>query len=264
MNIVRFKLWDYFKYARLLRFPMGRLCTNYFLKVISKNKDLMLWEIDYAANREAHIKNIIHVNYNKDFRNSDNKINSEFNIDKFIYETKENEGANLNIYGFIKKASNIIMSLNLTEFSKEENSSVEFRNFIKGQDEKLRCDIQNKIFHEENRIPLKPKDIAYECSRKAFLPELSFFAVKNHEIVGYGQILILKGKHTVANFGIIEEFRGKGYGKNLLIHILNKAKEIGVEEVYIKVKSDNIKALNLYKKMGFKEFSEVKIYELLS
>lgn len=263
MNIVRFKLWDYFKYARLLRFSLGSLCTNYFLKVICEDKDIMLWEIDYAANKEAYIKNITHVNYNRDF-NGNNKINSEFNIDKFIYETKENEGTNLNIYGFTKKASNIIMSLDLKNFSKEESSDLEFRKFIKGQDEKLRCDIQNKIFHEENRIPLKPKDIVYECSRKAFLPNLSFFAVKNDEILGYGQILILKGKHTVANFGIVEEFRGKGYGEKLIVHILNKGKEMGLEEVYIKVKSDNIKALNLYKKMGFKEFSEVKIYELLS
>ncbi|PWX46003.1 N-acetyltransferase, partial [Clostridium perfringens] len=64
-------------------------------------------------------------------------------------------------------------------------------------------------------------------------------------------------------FGIIEEFRGKGYGEALLIHILNQAKIKGLKEVYIKVKSDNINAINLYKKTGFEEASEISIYELL-
>ncbi len=36
MNIVRFNLWDYFKYARILNLSLKRLCTNYFVKVTYK------------------------------------------------------------------------------------------------------------------------------------------------------------------------------------------------------------------------------------
>ena len=263
MNIVRFRLWDYFKYAKLLNLSLKRLCTNYFVKVTYKNDVLMLWEIDYAVNLDAYIKKITKVKCNRYIPEKSN-IFSEFKINKYIYETVEDEGSDLSMYGFIKKASNTILKLDLHNFNKKNTNEFNFRPFIKGKDETLRCNLQNEIFHEENRIPLKTKDIVYECSRKAFLEDLAFFEIKGDNIIGYGQILLLKGKYTVANFGIIEEFRGKGYGEALLIHILNQAKQKGLHEVYIKVKSDNISAVNLYKKMGFEESSEINIYELLS
>ncbi|EGT3615638.1 GNAT family N-acetyltransferase [Clostridium perfringens] len=263
MNIVRFKLWDYFKYAKLLNLSFKRLCNNYFVKVTYKNDVLMLWEIDYAVNLNAYIKKITKVNYNRYVPEKGN-VFSEFKINKYIYETMDDEGIDLNMYGFVKRASNIILKLNLTNFNKKNTDDFNFRPFIKGKDESLRCNLQNEIFYEENRIPLKTKDIVYECSRKAFLADLAFFELRDNNTIGYGQILLIKGKYTVANFGIVKEFRGKGYGEALLVHILNQAKLKGLNEVYIKVKSDNTSAVNLYKKMGFKESSEINIYELLS
>lgn len=167
------------------------------------------------------------------------------------------------MYGFEKRASNIMLKIDISNFNKKNNENFTFTPFVKGRDEGIRCKVQNEIFYEENRIPLKTKDIVYECNRKAFLGDLAFFELKDDTIIGYGQILLLKDKYTIANFGIIEEFRGKGYGEALLIHILNQAKIKGLKEVYIKVKSDNINAINLYKKTGFEEASEISIYELL-
>lgn len=262
MNIVRFKLWDYFKYAKLLNLSLKRLCTNYFVKATYKNNVLMLWEIDYAVNFDAYIRKIIKIDNNRSIPENIS-VFSEFKINKYIYETVENEEFDLKIYGFEKKASNMILKLDLSKFNKKNKEGFNFKPFVKGKDESIRCEIQNEIFYEENRIPLKTKDIVYECNRKAFLEKLAFFELKDDTIIGYGQILILKGKYTVANFGIIEAFRGKGYGEALLIHLLNQAKLQELKEVYIKVKSNNLKAINLYKKMGFEESSEVNIYELL-
>ena len=59
MNIVRFNLWDYFKYARILNLSLKGLCTNYFVKVTYKNEVYMLWEIDYVANFDAYIKKLL-------------------------------------------------------------------------------------------------------------------------------------------------------------------------------------------------------------
>ncbi len=264
MEIVRLRLWDFIKYAKLMKFPINRLATNYFFKVNYNNKPLMIWEIDYAFNREAYIKYLFRINNSKREFKITHEVKSDFEIDRFIYEDEENEGFDLNMYGFIKKASNLIMTLKLDEFNKEDNPKVEIRKFIKGQDEKLRCHIQNEVFYEENRIPLKTKDIVYECSRKAFLEDLSFFIIYNKVEIGYGQVLLLNGKYTVANFGILEEFRGKGFGEALITYMLNQAKKLGLKEVYIKVKSDNTKAVNLYEKIGFKESSKVNIYEFLS
>lgn len=264
MEILRLNLWDFIKYSKLMKFPMGRLATNYFFKVNYNKKTLMIWEIDYAINKEAYIKYIFRISDSKRFSRVTHKVKSEFDVDKFIYENEENEGFDLNMYGFTKKASNLIMTLNLDKFNKKDDPKIEFRRFIKGQDENLRCHIQNKVFYEENRIPLKAKDIAYECSRKAFIGELAFFVLYNGVEVGYGQVLVLKGKYTVANFGILDEFRGKGLGEALITYILNQAKNLELKEIYIKVKSNNTKAVNLYEKIGFKDYAEVKIYEFSS
>lgn len=263
MDIVRFNLWDYFKYGKALNISLKSLYSNYYFKVIYKNKVCMLWKVNYVSNLNAHIKNIIKIGQDREFILPE-KVFSEFNIKKYIYETlDENEELALKKYGFEKRASNIMLKMNICDFNKDNKEKYEFIPFIKGKDEEVRCKIQNEIFYEENRIPLKPRDIVYECNRKAFLKDLAFFEMKDNNIIGYGQILLLKNKYTIANFGILEEFRGKGYGEALLIHILNQAKLRGLEEVYIKVKEDNIRALNLYKKVGFKEDSKINILELL-
>ena len=263
MNIVRFNLWDYFKYARILNLSLKRLCTNYFVKVTYKNEVYMLWEIDYVANFDAYIKKITKIGSMRSIP-EESGVFSQVNISKYIYENeKEDAGIDLKIYGFEKRASNIMLKIDISNFNKKNDENFTFTPFVKGRDESIRCKVQNEIFYEENRIPLKTKDIVYECNRKAFLEDLAFFELKDDIIIGYGQILLLKDKYTIANFGIIEEFRGKGYGEALLIHILNQAKIKGLKEVYIKVKSDNINAINLYKKTGFEEASEISIYELL-
>ncbi len=44
---------------------------------------------------------------------------SEFNISKYIYETaKEDEGIDLKIYGFEKRASNIMLKIDISNFNK--------------------------------------------------------------------------------------------------------------------------------------------------
>ena len=86
MNIVRFNLWDYFKYAKILNLSLKRLCTNYFVKVTYKNEVYMLWEIDYVANFDAYIKKITKIGRMRSIP-EESSVFSEFNISKYIYET---------------------------------------------------------------------------------------------------------------------------------------------------------------------------------
>lgn len=47
--------------------------------------------------------------------------------------------------------------------------------------------------------------------------------------------------------------RRKGFGEQILLHILNWGKENGAKYAYLQVVADNIPALKLYAKLGFKE-----------
>lgn len=50
-----------------------------------------------------------------------------------------------------------------------------------------------------------------------------------------------------------KQYWGKGYGKEIMISVLNEAKKMELSEVYLKVIKDNPRAIKLYKKMGFIE-----------
>ena len=62
---------------------------------------------------------------------------------------------------------------------------------------------------------------------------------------------------VIVNFGILKEFRGKKYGKALLIYLLKLIYSSGFNKIIIKVKSSNYIALHLYTSMGFHIESEI-------
>jgi Acetyltransferases len=61
------------------------------------------------------------------------------------------------------------------------------------------------------------------------------------------------------HFGILPECQGKGLSKTLLKESLQFVKKNGAQ-VKLEVHSTNIKAINLYKKFGFKHLGEYNVY----
>jgi ribosomal protein S18 acetylase RimI-like enzyme len=68
-------------------------------------------------------------------------------------------------------------------------------------------------------------------------------------IVGYGHI----DYENVNWIGlcVLDEYRGLGYGKSILAHLINHAISLNIEKLYLTVDNDNMIAINLYKKYGF-------------
>lgn len=56
-------------------------------------------------------------------------------------------------------------------------------------------------------------------------------------------------------FGMIinKPFQGKGYGRQAIILIEKEAKKLGIKKLKLQVFVENKRAINLYKKSGFKE-----------
>lgn len=48
-----------------------------------------------------------------------------------------------------------------------------------------------------------------------------------------------------------KEYWGKGLGKQIMNKMIEKAKELNLSSIYLKVISDNPRAISLYKKIGF-------------
>lgn len=200
----------------------------------------------------------------------DENLLSTFDNSILVYETIDN---NRNMHtlqnlGFKKVRPTVFMELSLTNYNRDMyilNSDYEYtkknktKEFIKfktfsiGEDEKIRCNLQNDIFSEWNRVPLTVEDIYNDLNQDYYINDLSIFIEVNNRRVGYGQIVFNRDIYTVVNFGIINEYRGKGYGRELLNKLIILSKEKRIKNLYIRVDESNIKARNLYEYCGFTE-----------
>jgi N-acetylglutamate synthase len=89
---------------------------------------------------------------------------------------------------------------------------------------------------------------------KAIVPERCFIALyQQNEIVAVG--LAVHDGEYVGLFDIVTaaHWRNRGFGKQVLLHLLNWAKENGAQHAYLQVMTNNQPALSLYSKVGFQE-----------
>ena len=91
---------------------------------------------------------------------------------------------------------------------------------------------------------------------------LVFIYKINGEFIGEGALVLdtgdpdytILGKRIYVSRMIVKkEYRNRGIGSEILAFLIDKAKEMGFEEMTIGVDKDNVNALRLYKKYGFTE-----------
>lgn len=71
--------------------------------------------------------------------------------------------------------------------------------------------------------------------------------------IGCGLGVIEDGFMGLFDLAIDQSYRGKGYGRQLVYHLVSYAKENNCHTAYLQVILDNHIALNLYHSIGFKE-----------
>ncbi|RUM28798.1 MAG: ribosomal-protein-alanine N-acetyltransferase [Aquifex sp.] len=96
------------------------------------------------------------------------------------------------------------------------------------------------------------KDFENKFSRRFVLEE-------EGKVVGYVIFWIVKEEATVMTFAIDPNRRGRGYGEKLLREAINRLGD-KVKRVILDVRKSNLRAINLYKKIGFKVVTERKGY----
>jgi ribosomal protein S18 acetylase RimI-like enzyme len=81
--------------------------------------------------------------------------------------------------------------------------------------------------------------------------KLTVICVVNNNPIAYGHI---DNANEVNWIGlcVLDEFQGKGYGKHILLYLLEYIKTNNIENVQLSVDIDNYKAKNLYLKYSFK------------
>lgn len=214
-----------------------------------------------------------------------------FNNTILSYETSNDEDTNkmLTNLGFNKVKPSLLMNIKLSNYLKESQVEILKKNLeynsnvinslnnlyngnirkinittekvILNKEEELRCKIQNSVFSATTRIPLEVEDIQDDIEQDYYMEDLSLFIKLNNIAIGYGQIIFNRDMYTVVNFGVLKEFRGYGFGKILLNDLINRAKKLQINELFIRVEENNYSALKLYNWIGFKPKSIINKWE---
>ena len=141
-------------------------------------------------------------------------------------------------------------------------------NMLTGEEEKEKIlkTLDSFVFMDVNRLSYKNtytydiEDelagliIAYDSNKVSQLdsPILKHLESKNIFLEAFDKECF-EDEFYIDTLSVFEKFQGRGIAKELLAFIYGKAKELGFKKVSLIVDVDNLKALNLYEKMGFKK-----------
>ena len=110
---------------------------------------------------------------------------------------------------------------------------------------------------QQSKDLFSPHRFDMESIRNLLDEEGNYFYLffnKENSFVGYGMLRTF-GKYPIPTLGCIiwEKYRGKGYGKELVEELLDKARELNFPSVKLKVYPHNAVARRLYKGIGFND-----------
>jgi len=91
---------------------------------------------------------------------------------------------------------------------------------------------------------------------------LNILISKDEDVIGS---LAFRFRYDLSSFSfrwfiygvaVKEQFRGRGYGNNLMSESMRWCKERKINRIFLKVEPNNHSAINLYKKFGFRIINE--------
>ena len=110
---------------------------------------------------------------------------------------------------------------------------------------------------------LSVDNFTYKLTEKEFStnPYLKIITyVEKDKIIGFLLYSLIYDRIEIEQFEVITKERGRGIGDKLLNYLIEKYKDSDIKNITLEVKEDNIIAINLYKKYGFKKVSTREKY----
>jgi ribosomal protein S18 acetylase RimI-like enzyme len=91
---------------------------------------------------------------------------------------------------------------------------------------------------------------------------ITYLLEADNILIGKVRLEIIDNIGGIYGLEVLPDYRGKGYGRELLILSIKKLKESNVKIINLQVETNNKNALNLYKSCGFKENYTMDYYRL--
>lgn len=87
-----------------------------------------------------------------------------------------------------------------------------------------------------------------------------YLGVLDEKVIGLGSVSHEEDEVMICGFGIVSEFRSKGYGRDLLHLIVESLRLSGETKIMIEVDSNNAHAFHLYQTFGFEIKTALEYY----
>ncbi len=105
-------------------------------------------------------------------------------------------------------------------------------------------EIENRVFSDPWPRKFFEDDLNSEFS--------SYYVLKQEdEMIGYGGLWFMFENCDLVNIAIDSKHQGQGYGEKLLKLLIREAILKECEFMHLEVRKNNLKAFNLYEKLGF-------------
>jgi len=96
-------------------------------------------------------------------------------------------------------------------------------------------------------------------------PSIKFWSLwENEKLMGCGALKFLNENHgEFKSIRVADQYRGKGYGKRIITHLIAEAKELRIKKISIETGSGEFfkSARNLFKNFGFKKCEPFSHYK---
>ena len=120
------------------------------------------------------------------------------------------------------------------------------------------------MIKEYDSYPLFSVDnFTYELTEREFStnPYLKIITyVEKDKVIGFLLYSLIYDRIEIEQIEVITKERRKGIGDKLLKYLIEKYQDTDIKNITLEVKEDNIVAINLYKKIGFKKVSTREKY----
>ncbi|PFG12232.1 GNAT family N-acetyltransferase [Bacillus sp. es.036] len=126
-----------------------------------------------------------------------------------------------------------------------------------------------KAINEDAKEIERQNTIYFQMNSEEEFPEEAslggmdvFLAECNQSVIGKVHIEVQNGVGGIYGLGVLPEYRGKGYGRDILMKAIQELKEKQAQQIMLQVAVKNKNALNLYQTCGFKETSTMDYFKL--
>mgnify|MGYP001013024910 FL=1 len=236
-------------------------------------------EIDYKlSNNEKYSNNMNKINEFMFY--DDNKLvgyagicdfgGDEIEVNGMVHPEYRRRGIFTRLFSLVKDEFNKRDSKGMLLLS--DNNSIGGISFIKRitddyHHSEYDMNLDMDVIHKENFDNLVFRKVVKEDIAKIARENLKFFNDNDIDgilfdstyvletgnvIIGRVRLEIVDNIGGIYGLEVLPEYRGKGYGRELLIRSINKLKESKVNAINLQVETKNNNALNLYKSCGFK------------